>query len=85
MGVEQIDGVLYIISGSGHHQASDRFQVEEGPAGANQDGHPCQIKELFGVAIAEAGTDAPGRNDDPGRWKLKSVAGHVCVKKRGEL
>ena len=83
MGVEQVNGVLDMIGGSNHNQAADGFQLEEGPAGANQNRQTCQIKELLGQGMAEAGANAPGRNDDPGRRELMSVAGHVCVRKKG--
>ena len=83
MGVEQVDSLLQVIGGSGYHEAADLFQIEESPAGANQDGQTSQVEELFGQGMAEAGADAPCRNDDPGRGKLKSVTGHVCVRKKG--
>jgi len=83
MGVEQVDGVLNMIGGRNHNQAANGFQVEESPAGMNQNRRSGQIKKLLGQGRPEAGANAPGQNDDPGRRELKSIAGHVCVRKKG--
>ena len=81
--MQQIDGRLVVIGRCGHNHATDRFHIEEGPAGADKDGQSGQRQELFRLLKAEAGTYPPGRNDDPGCGAMESVVWHALLRKKG--
>ena len=64
-----------------HHHQADGRHLEKGAAGADQDRRAGQVEELLGGGVAEAGTAAAGRDDDPGRRRMDCVCCHG--KKRG--
>jgi hypothetical protein len=70
--MQQIDGRLVVIEWSDHHHAADRLHCKEDPAGADKDRRSGQQQELFGLLMAEAGTDPPGWNNHSGRGEVGS-------------